>query len=274
MKSTKAKTGNIIVYIILLVITVAFMLSLKTCSHKRQNSSGFHSAGGDTLDIAIEYSPLSLYTYNDTLGGLNYDIIREIAKDNGLKLKFHPIVSLSEAFKLLDQGIFDILIAEVPMTSEYRKNYLFTEPIYLDRQILVQRKDSITGKPKINSQLDLASQTVWAIANSPTALRIKNLSSEIGDTIIVKSDSLYSSEQLVIMTAIGEIEYAVVNERLARAMAQDYPILDLGTNISFTQFQPWIVSNNDSILCDSLNTWIIRYKQSPQYTDNINKYLK
>lgn len=274
MKTPKPRKGSYILYIVMLIITLAAMFSLKICSHPRSNNISIQPSGGDTIDVGIEYSPLSLYTYNDTLGGLNYDIIREIARNKSLTLKFHPVVSLTEAKRLLDNGYFDILIAEVPMTAEFKQDYLFTEPIYLDRQVLVQKKDSITGNKKVNTQLDLANKTVWAVANSPIAQRIRNLSSEIGDTIHVVADSLYTSEQLFLMVVTGEIEYAVINEALAKNMTNDYEYIDISTNISFTQFQPWITNRNDSVLCDSLNIWITDLKNKEIYRQLLLKYNK
>ena len=271
MAHQKPKTGNLTLYIILLLIAVSIMLSLKTCSHKRSSNEPMPS-GGDTIDVAIEYSPLSLYTYDDTLGGLNYDIIRDIAHEHNLILKFHPVVSLTEAMGYLSSGVYDIVIAEVPMTSTYRESVLFTSPIYLDRQVLVQRKDSVTGKVSIESQLELAGDTIWAVANSPIALRIKNLSSEIGDTIYVISDSVYSAEQLFIMTAVGEIKQSVMNETVAKTLSADYPSVDISTNISFTQFQPWVVNPENATLCDSLNSWIEAFKSTQKYTETLHKY--
>lgn len=273
MKKLNQKNGSTSTYILLLVLVVIIMYMLKTCSYKKDNNFTYTPSKGDTIDVAIEYSPLSLYTYNDTLGGFNYDLIRQIAAIHDLNLKFHPIVSLTDAISKLNIGYFDILIAELPMTTEYNDKYLFTTPIYLDKQVLVQNKDSITLDRHIKSQLDLANDTVWVVANSPISYRILNLSHEIGDTIYIMSDSVYAAEQLLIMVAIGDIKQAVINERVAKKLVEQYPYIDISTDISFTQFQSWIVNKNDSILCDSLNSWIATLKQTEYYKSLESKYF-
>lgn len=250
------------------------MYMLKTCSYSKNGNNINTSSDSETIDVAIEYSPLSLYTYNDTLGGFNYDLIRQIAIEHNLNLKFHPIVSLTDAIKNFEMGSYDILIAELPLTTEYNNKYLFTIPIYLDKQVLVQRKDSVTFKPKIKSQLDLAGDTIWVVANSPLTNRITNLSREIGDTIYIISDSIYAAEQLFIMTAIGDIKQAVINEKVAQKLAKQYPYIDISTDISFTQFQSWIINKTDSILCDSLNSWIATIKQTEYYKSLESKYFR
>lgn len=273
MRKLKQYNNRLAIYLLLLFVAIGLMIMVKTCSYD-SDILGDKSSGGDTLDIAIEYSPMSLYRYNDTLGGFNYDLIRDLTARHNIDVKFHPIVSLTEALDRLNAGKYDILIAEVPSTTDLKERFLFTDAIYLDKQVLVQRIDSVTRRPKIKSQLDLADDTVWVVANSPLETRIANLSEEIGDTIYVRADSLYSAEQLFILTAVGDIKQAVVNERIAKLMAKDYPQVDINTNISFTQFQSWLLNKNDSILCDSLNSWLSKYKLTPPYKSLETKYLK
>lgn len=272
MQKLKQYNGRFLTYILLLLFVAIIMYMLKTCSYEKGHHINTPS-GGDTIDVAIEYSPLSLYTYDDTLGGFNYDLIRKIATEHNLNVKFHPIVSLTDATSKLEKGLYDILIAEFPLTTEFNNKYLFTIPIYLDRQVLVQRIDSVTLNRRIKSQLDLAGDSIWVVANSPLAHRITNLAREIGDTICIISDSTYAAEQLFIMTAIGEIKQAVINEKVAQKLAKKYPFVDISTDISFTQFQPWIVNKNDSILRDSLNSWIQTIKLNQYYNSLSNKYL-
>lgn len=273
MQHLELYKGRFITYILLFLFVIVIMYMLKTCSYKKNQTSNIPSSG-DTIDVAIEYSPLSLYTYDDTLGGFNYDLIRKIATDHNLYLKFHPIVSLTDATSKLEKGLYDILIAEFPLTSEFNNKYLFTIPIYLDRQVLVQRIDSTTPNRLIKSQLDLAADSIWVVANSPITHRITNLAHEIGDTIYIISDSTYAAEQLFIMTAIGDIKQAVINEKVAKKLAKKYPYIYISTDISFTQFQSWLINKNDSVLCDSLNSWIAIIKQTEYYKLLESKYFK
>lgn len=271
MNNLQLKKGNIILYLILLVLTILLMVMLKQCD---SHSSALKSSDNDTLDIAIEYSPLSLYTYNDTLGGFNYDIINSIAKQHNLSIKFHPAVTLQKSLDGLQSAIYDVIIADIPRTEEIQKQYLLTEPTFLDKQVLIQRKDSNSGKVKIKSQLDLAQDTVWIVAGSPIKKRISNLSEEIGDTIYINEEPIYASEQLFLMVATGDINYAVINEQVAKAMQPDYPQVNINTDISFTQFQSWILNKNDSTLCDSINQWIKTFKTTHNYQILQDKYLK
>lgn len=271
----KGFTGKrISLYVALLLGVMVLMLSLRTCSVPRSVAySGDRKSGGDTIDVAIEYSPMSVYTYGDTLGGFNFDLMNHVAAQAGYAVKYHPVVSLEKSVAGLEDGMYDILIADVPMTLDFQDRFVYSDPVYLDKQVLVQRKDSL-GRVEIVSQLDLAQREVWVVANSPVVSRLKNLSAEIGDTIYVKQDNHYGAEQLLIMTAVGDIPRAVVNEKSARAIADDYPDVDISTAISFTQFQSWIMRKDNVELADSINAVLKRIKQTGFYKALESKYLQ
>ncbi len=274
MRKLKTHFGQPYIYILLLVSTIGLMYMLKICSTEQRGHVNGAPSGGDTIDVAIEYSPLSLYTYNDTLGGFNYDVLRMVAKEHNVTFKYHPIVTLSTTLNGLKNGRYDIVVADLPKTTEYKDSFIYTEPIYLDRQVLVQLKDSISQMCRINNQLDLAGDTVWVVAGSPFASRISNLAREIGDTIYTIEEPLYASEQLFLMVATGEIKQAVINERVAKALSKDYPLIDISTNISFTQFQPWVLNAERTELRDSLNNWITKLKNSDKYRTLERHYFR
>ena len=62
-----AKRGQMILYLALLAVVVACMVALSLCDRPVE-ASGAHPSGGDTLDIAIEYSPVTYDTYDETRG--------------------------------------------------------------------------------------------------------------------------------------------------------------------------------------------------------------
>lgn len=265
----KGATGT---YIALLVAVVILMFMLKQCSSPvSRDSIAVKSAFGDTLNVAIDYSPMSMYSYGDTVGGFNYDVIRQLAVQNNLKLRFFPVNTIDRALQLLDSGYCDIIVADLPLTAEYKKRFLFTEPTFIDRSVLVQRRDS-TGRKTLASVLDLAGKTVTVAAGAPVVDRIRNLSREIGDTIYISLDSTYSAEQLVMLVAAGEIDLAVVNDGIARRLAAKLPEIDVSTNISFSQFQSWITATGDTLLRDSINAMLGRFMLTPEYDELLIRY--
>lgn len=244
--------------VVLLIAAVSAMFMLYKCSNERIDAFApdDRKSGGDTLDIAIELSPICYSLDGDTISGVDYDIICGISEKHSVPVKFHPFVPLGYALDGLRQGRFDVVVASLPLTMELREQFLMTDPVYLDKEVLVQHKDKISGMPRVLSQEQLAGDTVWISAGSPFQTRLRNLSREIGDTIYIKSSDEYSAEYLFILVALGKIRQAVVNDGVARRMVKDYPDVDISIDISFTQFQSWALNKGSEALRDSINRWL------------------
>ena len=250
------KKRNTSIYLILLFLTIVAMISLKECSGKQLPLKTERVAGGDTLNIAIEISPMGVTMVGDSLGGVYYNMLSKATRKHGIPVLFHPFTLLSTAMTGLNDGRYQLVVSDIPITAELKEKYLFVDPILIDRQVLVQRRDSITGEVEIKSQLELGGKQIAVPAGSPFISRLHNLSKEIGDTIYIEEDSEYSSEQLVILTALGELQRVVVSEHVARLLLKRYPILDASVAISFNQFHGWLLAPTDTILRDSISSWI------------------
>lgn len=260
------------VYCSLLILAVLAMISLKRCSNQGFGSINEMVKNSDTVYVAIEYSPLSLYMYDDTLGGFNNDLLKLIELKEHVAIKMIPVVSLSESLSQLEKGQYDILAAQVPVTAEFREKYIFSDSIYLDKQVLVQKRDSL-GRYNVKSQLDLAGETLCVVSGSPVVDRIKNLSDEIGDTIRYKLEDKYGQEQLFMMVATGDIKYAVISEKIAKTLSPKYPNVSINTAISFNQFHSWMLNKSSVELRDSLNSWLNRVRHTEEYSHIYSKYF-
>lgn len=248
------RRGSMLLYIVLLVVALGLMLSARQCSISRIGLPPDMTAGGDTLNVAIEISPTSLSLAGDTLSGAYYNLLRQTCVSHNLPVRFHPYTRLEDALQWLSEGRCRLIVGDLPVTAELRDSLIFLNPVGVDKQVLVQLRDSSA----VQTQFDLGGRTVHLPAGSPYIQRLRNLSHEIGDTIYITEDPEYSSEQLVLLTALGEIPLAVVNSETASALKSRYPRLDTSVEISLNQFQSWALSPRDSLLRDSLNLWLSR----------------
>ena len=269
--------GKLPILISLLILVLSGMWLLSRCSHTNERSiaNQFTRPTGDTIAVAIEMSPTSYFFSGDTAVGFDYEMLNAIAKAHDLNLIFQPFVPVDYALDGLKKGQFDVVVATLPASSSLQNDFLSTDEVFVDRQVLVKLKDNTADSIETTpSQFKLLKDTVWITDSSPYRERIRNLSSELGDTIYIMSDPEYNAEQLVILTALGEIKQAVVNETIAKRIAQDYPQIDISTPVSLSQFQPWLLPQNKSDLRDSLNCWIEQFKQTPEYSKLTEKYFK
>lgn len=269
--------SKLFVLIGLLIVVLAAMWMLGRCSRSNEETIVNHFArpGGDTLVVAIEMSPTSYAFSGDSAVGFDYEMLRDIAAQHNLPIVFHPFAPLDYALKGLEKGDFDMVVASVPASEKLRDDFLLTDDVFIDRQVLVRRIDTLAkDDSEIPPQIRMLGDTVWIPASSPVRQRLDNMSQELGDTIYIMSDPEYSAEHLVLLTALGEIKQAVINESVAKRLAADYPDIDISIPVSMSQFQPWILSENHQELRDSLNTWIRQYKESADYDRLSAKYLK
>ncbi len=270
MKHYKTKYSQTALYILLLIAVFVVMGMTRRCNTAvplppvAQTSSS-----GDTLDIAVVYGPLSYYVYSDTLGGLNYDLLRKMAEETRRPVKLWPVAELQEALNSLQEGKYDML-ASLPADVGIKEKFLTTRSVFLDRLVLIQLKDTL-GNTNINSPLDLGNDTVFIENGSPAALRLDNLSDEIATRIPVKEVNL-SEEYLCMKVATGEIPLAVVNEKTAQKMQQQYPRLSFDNPISFSQFQVWILPQKDTTLLKQTDVWLDSISATETYRHMLEKY--
>lgn len=260
--------------IIVALLALTAMSVLRRCEMSRSTlANDFIRPGSDTLSVAVEMSPLTYTFSNDTAAGFDYQILSGIARRHDLKLKFHPVGELEQAFQGLYDGKYDILVASIPKTNALKKYFPLTDAVYLDRQVLVQLADSVSVS-YISAAHELAGDTVWIPDGSPYLLRLRNLSRELGDSVHIANMEGHSSELLAIMIALGKIPRAVIGEAVARRIVADYPALDISTPVSLSQLQCWAVAPGDSVLLDSLNSWLDEFKSTPEYDALVEQYLR
>lgn len=271
MQPLKQRNNHIALLFLLLILAVGAMVAIRQCSANRHRLI-VGNEPVDTINVALQYSPVSFYMQDDTLGGLDYDLLHIIAREHNQHFRYTPITTAREGLTGLETGRFDIVAANLPMTTALRDSFLVTDPVYADRQILIQLRDTTRHRKPIESALDLRGDTVYVTRHSPNVMRLKNLIREIGDTIYIKQVSA-TAEQLFIQVALNEIPLAVINEQIAKSMSADYPQVDCTIGISFTQFQPWVLQKTEHALCDSLNSWLLRLKATEQYQNLLDRYL-
>lgn len=259
LKRLEPRKGSLRLYVALLLAAVLAMFSVRQCSSSRIGPREYHAAGGDTVNIAIEVSPMGVVLSGDTLSGPYYDMVRRVFDGYGREVKFHPFTRLSDAMEWLREGRCRMVVAEIPVTAALNEEYIFVDPGVVDRLVLVQLADSAGNKP-VMTQTDLGGKTLWVSKGSPAVMRIQNLSHEIGDTIIVKEDPEYGAEALGMLVALGELPggLTVMSRSVADSLKVRYPRLDVSVEVSFNQYKGWALMPADSLLRDSVSSALRR----------------
>lgn len=204
--------------------------------------------------------------------GFEYELLSDFCDANGFELVMLVNDNLDSCFRLLDSCEVDMLAIGIGTNKDMKRRYLVTNPILMQRSVLVQRLPKDWNKMStvnevenqlLRSPMDLAGRTIHLPKGSHEVKLLEHLSDQIGDTIyIVECDTL-NSVDLVQAVASGMIDYTVVEEYVARMASIGLRGLDTKLNVSVEQPLGWVVYNHDgdSSLLLALNGWIDSFEQ-------------
>jgi membrane-bound lytic murein transglycosylase F len=238
-----------------------------------------HLKGKGTLVAVTNCEAINYNTQTGKPSGFEYELLSDFCNANGLKLEMLVNENMDSCFRLLDSCKVDMVAIGIGANKDMKRRYLLTNPILMQRSVLVQRlpKDwnKMSTENEVENQLlrssvDLAGKTIHLPTGSHEVKLLEHLSDQIGDTIyIVENDSL-NSVDLVQAVASGLIDYTVVEEYVARMASIGLHGLDTKLSVSVEQPLGWAIHNHDgdSSLLLALNSWIDNFEQR-----NLNRIL-
>lgn len=259
MKNNKV---YLIILIVLLIITLIAMCYLANIGYKADRKRDLPQIIDEgRLNIVTQYNTIDFHVAGDSIAGIQYELCKFIANRSGIEVAITLENNLQTAIAGLNKNRYDIIALNIPITSENKEYLAFTNPIAQDKQVLIQRKQSIDSLNYISNQIELANKAVYIPKGSPVLLRLKNLSEEIAEPIHITEVPDHTAEQLIYRVAFGDITYAVVDKTIALSNIANFPEIDMKTDISFTQYQAWAIRKSSPLLLDSLNVWIEEFKK-------------
>ena len=260
MKIKKSLLVILSVLFVVIVLIIGYcLLSIKDDDAPRDFQE---IEASEVLNVVIEYNSVDYYVSGDTIAGLQHELCQYIENRSGLRVNIQLENNLDICIKGLKDETYDIIARNIPITNENKEFLSFTIPITQNKQVLVQRKPLFENSLLfIRNQIELAGKKIYVPKNSPSILRLQNLSEEIAEPIYIEEIEAYSAEQLIYMVAYEEIDYTVVDKELAKKNMKLFSEIDSSIDISFTQLQAWAVRNSSPILLDSLNIWIEDFKK-------------
>ena len=267
-----------------------FCWTLTSCQNEPEPSSEIvedvdtltmfqHIQNNGVLKAVTNCEIINYNTEKPTPSGFEYELLSDFCKDNGLELEMIVNENLDSCFMLLDSCKVDVVAVGVGSNKDMKRRFLLTNPILMQRSVLVQRlpkgwnKMSTVNEVEnqlLRSSVDLAGKTIHLPQGSHEVKLLEHLSDQIGDTIyIVECDSL-NSVDLVKAVSSGQIDYTVVEEYVARMASIGLKGLDPKLNVSVEQPLGWAIYNHDgdSSLLYALNGWIDNFEQR-----NLNRIL-
>lgn len=206
----------------------------------------------DTLYVGTMYGPTSYFLYRDEYMGYDYEMVQNLAKQLGVKLKIIEAKSEIELDKLLQEKKIDLIAYNTIETKELKKLFNFVFPQENSYQVLVQTIN-------VNSLTDiteLQDKKVYVKPNTVYKQRLVTLSHELGGIFeIVDAPDSLSVEDLIEMVAQNKIEFTVANYKTGQLYKSIYKKLDLRMPITFEQRNGWLIRRESKKLKAVINKW-------------------
>ena len=278
------------------IICIVVILIIGSCNNasNNHNVNGFYISS-DASDFAIkrvleqkklraatDFGSINYLIYRGEPIGYQYELLKDFTTNLGVELELIIEYDISKGIEMLNNNEIDLLAMGLTVTSERSKQFSFTTPIMTTRQVLVQKKPDGYHKMKtadeieshlLRNPLDLANAKVHVQAGTVFSKRLETLSDEIADTIQVINDPR-DVEDLIHAVSLGEIDYTVSDEHIAKVNGRYYRNIDVKTTLSFPQKIAWAAKRGQTGLVDTIDNWMNRFNKTLKSRLLYNKYFK
>jgi len=227
------------------------------------------------LRAVVDYNSTNYFVYRGKPMGFKYELLQDLCKDLGVTLEIFVSNDLNETFEGLEKNRYDVVAKNLTVTKQRRKLVDFTVPLEQTIQVLVQReKQAGNDSIYIESILQLGNKKVHVQERTTFYRRLQNLSEEIGTNIEIVEDTEYGVEQLVERVSLGEIDYTVCDQNVAKLNKTYYPNLDITLQISFPQNLAWAIRKGSDEWKTYLDNWIESYMKTRRYRNLYHRYFE
>lgn len=269
--TNKKVLGGIGLGVLLLIIT--FVLLVRHNRNRIHDLPSIMDSG--RLTVLTDSSQMGFSVRGDSVYGFQYEIVKAFADSLGLELVISEENDFGKCMADLKGGDYDIVANFAPITTQWKDDVLYTMPLNVSKQVLVQRivNDSTKTVAKFKSNhLNLANDSIYIPLNSPYKMRLEHLSDEIAAPIHIIEMKNSSTEQMVRMVSQGKIKYTICDEDIAERLVVKYPNLDVSLAVGFEQQQAWAVHKQSPLLLEKLNSFLHDFIGSSAYWKIYRKY--
>lgn len=220
------------------------------------------------------YSSTSYFQYKMQPMGYEYEMIKDFARSEGLKLNIIVAENPTRLIEMLEAGEADVVAYPIQISNRMKEQVIYCGREEQDSQVLIQRANK--GDKVITDVTELLGKEVYVKPGTRYYERLKNLDVELGGGIHiheVDADTV-TTEDLISMVSQGEIPYTVSDENIARLNKTYFWNLNVALKISFLQRSSWVVRKNSPLLAKAINTWASDKSGTHTYKALIKRYFE
>lgn len=216
------------------------------------------------INTDTTFAPFEFENENGEMVGIDLDILKAIAEDQGFEYEVIP-VGFSAAVTALESGACDGVIAGMSITEERAQKYDFSQP-YFDSGVgmAVLEGSDITGYEQLKDK------TVAAKIGTEGCKFAESIANEYGFTVTQyeSSSDMYQSVLAGETVACFE-DYPVLGYEISRGLGLTLPApMEKGSSYGFATLK-----GANPELVEMFNKGLENIKASGQYEEILNTYI-
>lgn len=207
------------------------------------------------ITVVTLYSSTSYFQYKMQPMGYEYDLIKNFANSQGLKLNIKVAENANRLVEMLEAGEADVVAYPIPVSNQLKQEVIYCGREELTSQVLVQRANK--GDTILTDVTELIGKDVYVKPKTKYAERLQNLDVELGGGIRILDigKDTVTNEDLIEMVSLGKIPYTISDENIARLNKTYYWNINTSLKVSFMQRSSWVVRKSSPELAAAIDAW-------------------
>ena len=215
-------------------------------------------------------SPTNVYYKDGELKGFEYELVKDFASKNNLRLNIVFAQSYSDMFAMLEEGKGDLISASVPTNTGLSDDLAESNAYFYSSPVLIGRKN----EESIIDFHDLNGRSIALSAESPYKNFIFDLKKELNLDLDIKVlDKTVNTETLLFMVSLGIHDLTVIPNHTVKAELSRQVNLSAELKLKEPEKLVWLTRKNDEKLLSALNGYISENFRQKMFNSLKVKYI-
>ena len=223
------------------------------------------------LNVLVRYNSTDYFLYRGYPMGFQLELMSLFAAHLGVDLHLIPSNDKEEKFERIKDDSIDLIASNITVVDG---SICFTHPLFQTRQVLVQRRRSLSDSDFINTLQDLSGKTIVVPKGSASERLLEDLKQRIDGGFTIVTTANTDQEELIAKVSSGEIPYTVADENVAAVCASAFfRNIDYSLPVSEEQGRAWGIACSADSLCVVVNSWIDSITKTRTFSRLYHKYF-
>jgi membrane-bound lytic murein transglycosylase F len=241
---------------LLTLIIASLSVFLSTCSETPSALEQVRARG--VLRVVTRFSPVTYYEGANGPAGAEFEMVRGLARDLGVRLEIYTTESFSGILPQVIEGKADLAAAALTVTEDRKSRVLFSTPYKTTSEHVIYRVGTLRPR-KLD---DIVGGAIEVLAGSSHAESLNQLRQQNPDlTWLENSDT--EVEDLLFRVSSGELSYTVADTLEFNVARNYHPDIRIGMDLDNSHDMAWAFRKSDDYsLLEVANAYLFKIHEN------------